>query len=127
METQLLLYINDIRAQNGLHALSPNQTLINIADSRCKDMLSRNYFNHLTPEGKSIFTILKENGVMYSCAGENLYECSPPPAGSPGGVINTWLGSNSHRANIFNPHYTQIGIKIVDGENRRVITGIFLN
>jgi uncharacterized protein YkwD len=127
METQLLFYINNIRTRNGLCALGSNQTLVNIADSRCRDMLSRNYFNHVTPEGKNIFNILQENRVMYASAGENLYGCSPPSAGPVEVIISTWLGSGGHRENLFNPHYTRVGIKIVDGENRRVVTAIFLN
>ena len=127
METQLLLYINNIREQNGLQMLNPNQVITNIAYSRSKDMIDRGYFSHSTPEGKSIFNILIENGVMYAYAGENLYECSPPSMGSPEIIINTWLESGSHRANIFNPNYSQVGIKVADGGNRRVVTAIFLN
>lgn len=127
METQLLFYINDIRTGNGLCALVSDQTLVNIADSRCRDMLSRNYFNHVTPEGKNIFNILKKNGIMYAPAGENLYECSPPSAGPVEVIINTWMSSGGHRENLLNPHYARVGIKIFDGENRRVATAIFLN
>jgi uncharacterized protein YkwD len=127
METQLLLYINNIRAQNGLQILNPNQVITNIAYSRSRDMIDRGYFSHSTPEGKSIFNILIENGVMYACAGENLYECSLPSMSSPEIIINTWLNSGSHRANIFNPNYSQVGIKVADGGNRRVVTAIFLN
>ncbi|HEY4696021.1 MAG TPA: CAP domain-containing protein [Candidatus Hydromicrobium sp.] len=127
METQLLLSINNIRTQNGLQMLNPNQTLMNIAYSRSQDMINRGYFSHNTPEGKSIFDILIENGAMYAYAGENLYNCTPPSMGSPEIIINTWLESGSHRANIFNPNYSQVGIRVVDGGNRRVVTAIFLN
>jgi len=127
METQLLLYINNIRVQNGLQILNPNQVLTNIAYSRSKDMIDRGYFSHSTPEGKRIFSILVENGVMYACAGENLYGCSPPSMGPPEIIINTWLESGSHRANILNPNYSQVGIKAADGGNKRVVTAIFLN
>jgi len=127
METQLLFSINSIRVQNGLQILNPNQTLINIASSRSQDMIDSGYFSHNTPEGKSIFDILVESGVMYACAGENLYNCTPPSMGPPEAIISTWLGSENHRANIFNPNYSQVGIKIVDGGNRRVATAIFLN
>ena len=90
-------------------------------------MIDRSYFSHNTPEGKSIFDILVESGVMYAYAGENLYNCTPPSIGAPEAIISTWLGSENHRANILNPGYSQVGIKIVDGGNRRVATAIFLN
>jgi uncharacterized protein YkwD len=54
IETQLLNYINNIRVQEGLQKLNPNQVLISIARSRSADMVNRNYFSHYTPEGKSI-------------------------------------------------------------------------
>jgi len=127
LEASVLLAINNLRKQNGLQILNPNQTLINIAYSRSQDMIDRGYFSHNTPEGKNIFNILSENGVMYAYAGENLYNCTPPSVGSPEAITSTWLGSENHRANIFNPNYSQVGIKIVDGGNRRVVTTIFLN
>lgn len=126
-ETSLLLTINNLRKQNGLQILNPNQILINIAYSRSQDMINRGYFSHNTPEGKNIFNILAENGIGYACAGENLYNCTPSSVGTPEAIISYWLGSQNHRANIFSPNYSQVGIKIVDGGNRRVVTAIFLN
>ena len=127
LEAQMLITINNLRKENGLQMLKLNQTLINIAYSRSQDMINRSYFSHNTPEGKSIFDILVESGVMYAYAGENLYNCTPPSTGPPEAIISTWLGSENHRANIFYPNYSQVGIKIVDGGNRRVATAIFLN
>ena len=127
LEVQMLITINNLRKENGLQMLKLNQTLKNIAYSRSQDMIDRSYFSHNTPEGKSIFNILVESEVMYAYAGENLYNCTPPSMGPPEAIISTWLGSENHRANIFNPNYSQVGIKIVDGGNRRVATAIFLN
>jgi len=127
LEAQMLITINNLRKENGLQILKLNQTLKNIAYSRSRDMIDRSYFSHNTPEGKSIFDILVESGVMHAYAGENLYNCTPPSVGPPEAIISTWLGSENHRANILNPGYSQVGIKIVDGGNRRVATAIFLN
>ena len=127
VESQMIHLLNSIRSSRGLQLLNPNPVLNSIARSRSKDMLSRNYFSHYTPEGKNIFNILAENGIMYACGAENLSQASPPSWGSPEAVVNNWMSSSAHRANILNPHFGQLGIGVVDSENRRVITLIFIN
>lgn len=127
IETQLLQLINNIRTQNGLPLLSTNQDLTNIAISRNMDMHKRNYFSHYTPDGKNVFNILRENGVMFSYGGENLYECTPPSEGSPEAIINSWLNIDVHRANILSPHHRQLGISVMDMGGKRIVTIIFTN
>ena len=90
-------------------------------------MVNRGYFSHSTPEGKHLSDILIENGVMYACIAENLSQSSPPSWGSPDAVINLWMNSSLHRANLLNPHYGQLGLGIADGNGRRVVTLIFMN
>jgi len=126
-EASLIHMINHIRADRGLQILIPSSILNAIARSRSQDMVSRGYFSHYTPEGKNIGIILQENGVMYACCAENLSQASPPSWGSPGAVINMWMGSNSHRANLLNPHFGQMGIGIADAGGRRVVTLVLIN
>lgn len=126
-ESQMIYLINTIRSSHGLQLLNPNPVLNSIARSRSQDMINRNYFSHYTPEGKNIFNILVENGIMYACAAENLSHASPPSWGSPESVINSWMSSSAHRANLLNPHYGQIGLGIIDSGNRRVVTLVFMN
>lgn len=126
-ESQMIYLINTIRSSHGLQLLNPNPVLNSIARSRSQDMISRNYFSHYTPEGKNIFNILVENGIMYACAAENLSHASPSSWGSPESVINSWMSSSAHRANLLNPHYCQIGLGIIDSGNRRVVTLVFMN
>lgn len=127
VESQMIHLINSIRSSRGLQLLNPNPVLNSIARSRSQDMLSRNYFSHYTPEGKNIFNILVENGIMYACGAENLSQSSPPSWGSPEAVVNSWMSSSAHRANMLNPHFGQLGLGVVDSGNRRVITLIFIN
>lgn len=127
MEVQIFDMINHIRAQNGMQKLNFNPVVSTIARLRSTDMVNRNYFSHYSPEGKHTTDILTENGVMYAGSAEILFRASPPPLGSPGSIINTWLGSNIHRAIILTPQFSQIGISIIDGGNKRVVTAIFLN
>lgn len=127
IEARILYYINKMRTQKGLQVLNSNQALINVACSRSLDMVNKNYFSHYTPEGKSVTDILRENGMIYAFAGENLFECAPPSAGTPETIINTWLNGSIHRANIFNPNYSRVGIGAVDKGNRRVAAIVFSN
>lgn len=127
VESQMIHLINSIRLSRGLQLLNPNPVLNSIARSRSRDMLSRNYFSHYTPEGKNIFNILVEDGIMYACSAENLSQASPPSWGSSEAVVNNWMSSSAHRANMLNPHFGQLGLGVVDSGNRRVITLIFIN
>lgn len=127
MEARLLQLMNDIRIQNGLPLFSTNQNLANIAYLRNMDMHNRNYFSHYTPEGKSVFNILRENGIAFSYGGENLYECTPPSKGSPEAIISAWLNIDVHRANILSPHHRQLGISVMDRGGKRLVTVIFTN
>ncbi len=127
VESQMIHLINSIRSSRGLQLLNPNPVLNSIARSRSQDMLSRNYFSHYTPEGKNIFNILVENGIMYACGAENLSQASPTSWGSPEAVVNSWMSSSRHRANMLNPHFGQLGLGVIDSGNRRVIALIFIN
>jgi len=127
VESQILSLINTVRVQNGLNPLVPNQMLTDIARTRSMDMQNRNYFSHYTPEGKNIFNILKESGVIYVNAGENLGQASPISWGTPEAFMNAWMNSPTHKANILRSAYGKIGIGVIDSGNRRVVTTIFMN
>ena len=127
VESQMIHLINSIRSSHGLQLLNPNPVLNSIARSRSQDMINRNYFSHYTPEGKNIFNIFLENGIIYADAGENLSQASPPSWGSPESVVNIWMSSNPHRANLLNPHFGQLGLGVVDSGSRRVVTLVFIN
>jgi uncharacterized protein YkwD len=127
LEAEVLYLINTIRASNGLGALEPNQMLTDIARSRCNDMIANSYFSHYTPDGRNIFNIFHENGVSYVNAGENLGQSSPASSGTPEAFANAWMASPTHKANILRSVYSKIGIGVVDGGGRRVVTTVFIN
>lgn len=126
-EAAVLYLINTIRVSNGLGALEPNQMLTDIARSRCNDMIVNSYFSHYTPDGRNIFNILRENGVSYVNAGENLGQSSPASSGTPEAFANAWMASPTHKANILRSVYSKIGIGVVDGGDRRVVAIVFMN
>lgn len=127
LEAEILKLINKVRADHGLSQLQVVQSLTDIARTRSNDMVSRGYFSHYTPEGTTFFNIMRNAGIGWSNAGENLGNAKPAGYGSPSAFINAWMNSASHRDNMLRGHYRLIGVGIVDGGGRRVITTIFLN
>jgi uncharacterized protein YkwD len=124
--TSLISLINNARNSNGLPSLSINPTLNNIAKSRCDDMISRDYFSHVSPDGKDIKAILVESGIMYKVTGENLQYCFPPSMAGPELFFNTWMDSEIHRANMLGSGYTQIGIALSSSADKAVAVLVFL-
>ncbi len=126
IEAEILNLVNNTRAQHGLSILSPSQVLIDLARIRSNDMVTRNYFSHYTPDGQNIKHLLNQYGVSYRNFGENLGNASPANYGTPGAFINAWMNSPSHRDNMLKGYYTSIGVGIVDGGGRRVVTVLFI-
>jgi len=126
LEAEMLNLINQTRADHGLSMLAPSQMLIDLARSRSSDMISRNYFSHYTPDGQNIKHIFARYGVSYRNFGENLGNASPASYGSPGAFLNAWMNSPSHRDNMLKGYYTTIGVGVVDGGGRRVVTVLFI-
>ena len=90
-------------------------------------MVSKGYFSHYAPDGSTFFNIMRNSGISWSNAGENLGNAKPANYGSPSAFINAWMGSASHRDNMLRGHYKFVGVGVVDGGGRRVVTTIFLN
>jgi hypothetical protein len=74
-------------------------------------MFQNNYWSHVSPSGKSPWEFFKESGYNYSVAGENLAK----DFGDSSSVVSAWMNSPTHKANIINNKYKEIGIGVVDG------------
>lgn len=116
---------NQSRQNIGVDPLSENPFLTRAAYQKAQDMLDRNYFNHEDPDGNMPWYWLKNNNYIYSYAGENLaMDFSRAES-----VHEAWLNSESHRANIENPNYREIGIAVVhgkmNGKNTTVLVEFF--
>jgi uncharacterized YkwD family protein len=112
-EQQVITLVNNIRAQNGLSQLKANWELCRVARYKSQDMLDNGYFSHTSPVYGSPFTMMKNFGISYTTAGENIamgYR-------TPSEVVNAWMNSSGHRANILNANYTQIGVGYVASGN----------
>ncbi len=110
LEYQMLLLVNAERKQRGLKLLQVDEALKKVARAHSADMLTRGYFSHNTPEGKDPFQRMKQAGITYRKAGENLAYASTLAEAHKG-----LMKSPSHRAAILNKSFGRVGIGIVDG------------
>ena len=82
-----------------------------MAEDKAKDMYNNNYFSHTSPTYGSPFDMMKTYGISYTSAGENIAKGQK----SPQEVMNSWMNSSGHRANILNAGYNQIGVGYYNG------------
>lgn len=102
---------NERRSAEKIGELQINPLLVKAAQMKADDMASRGYFSHVSPDGKTPWYWLQQVGYAYTYAGENLavnfFDSED--------VMNAWMNSPSHRANVENGKYTQIGIATAHG------------
>lgn len=108
---QVVEQTNQERVKAGLSILTQNPQLTAAAYSKAQDMFSKDYWAHVSPTGTQPWSFIKGQGYTYQFAGENLardFENS-------GEMMNAWMRSASHRENILNARYQDIGVAVVDG------------
>jgi len=103
---------NQTRENLGLGDLSVNNELSASASMKAEDMLANQYFAHTSPAGVTPWSWFAKNGYTYTYAGENLavYFTSAED------VYSGWLASPTHKANIIDPRYNEIGVGVAQGE-----------
>lgn len=101
---QVVKLVNEERAKAGLSALTMDADITAAANVRAKEI--KQSFSHTRPDGTSFSTALKEQGVSYRGSGENIAWGQK----SPEQVMNGWMNSDGHRANILNPNFKNIGV-----------------
>ena len=105
-ENEVIRLVNEIRVENGLKPLTTNWELSRIARYKSEDMSANKYFSHTSPTYGTPFQMIRAFGLSYRSAGENIAYGQRTPAA----VVNAWMNSSGHRANILNASYTQIGV-----------------
>ncbi len=105
-ESEVIRLVNEIRVKNGLKALAANWELSRVARYKSEDMSSDRYFSHTSPTYGTPFQMIQSFGLSYRTAGENIAYGQRTPAA----VVDAWMNSSGHRANILNASYTQIGV-----------------
>ena len=102
--SQVAALVNAERAKYGLSALTVDTKVQQAALVRAKETAQS--FSHTRPNGSSFSTALTEACVSYRTAGENIAYGQTTPQQ----VMNAWMNSSGHRANILNANYTTIGV-----------------
>jgi uncharacterized protein YkwD len=114
--------IEAMNVSRGLHALPllrEDSRLDKAANDRLEDMEDLAYWAHESPDGRSPFTWLRPAGYDYRAAGENLaagFETTEL-------LVQSWMESPGHRANILSPGYEDCGVAVIDGSTRGRATG----
>ncbi|WP_240377417.1 CAP domain-containing protein [Bacillus piscicola] len=112
-EQEVIRLTNEERAKQGLAPLKAYSELSDVARDKSKDMRDNGYFDHNSPNYGSPFDMMETYGIDFRGAGENI------AAGqrTPEQVVEGWMNSEGHRANILNKDFTHIGVGHVEGGN----------
>jgi len=116
---------NESRREYNLNSLTSNSLLTLAAQNKAKDMLARDYFAHTTPDGKRFWTWIDATGYDYTTAGENLAIDFTTPESAHSAL----MASPTHKENIINNNYKEIGVAVVtgkmDGQETTVLVEMF--
>ncbi|WP_238457988.1 CAP domain-containing protein [Alkalihalobacterium alkalinitrilicum] len=106
IEQQVINLTNAERRRNGLSDLQADTSLSNVARAKSNDMQQNNYFSHTSPKYGSPFDMIRDFGVDYNAAAENIAQGQQTAEQ----VVQAWMNSEGHRANILNGNFTHIGV-----------------
>ena len=112
-EQEVIRLVNEIRVKNGLKELTYDWQVSRVARIKSQDMKDNKYFAHNSPVYGTPFQMLKSFGIPYRSAGENIAK----GYATPQAVVNGWMNSSGHRANILSANYTHIGVGYVSAGN----------
>lgn len=109
-EQEVVELTNEEREKQGLDPLKADAELSKVAREKSRDMSENNYFSHDSPNYGSPFDMMQSFGIDYSTAGENIARGQQTPEE----VVNGWMNSDGHRANILKSDFTHIGVGYVE-------------
>lgn len=109
---------NQKRIAEGQQPLRESKALDEAAAAKAADMIARSYWAHNAPDGTEPWSFILNSGYSYLHAGENLAR----DFSNPGDVVEAWMNSPSHRANLLSSKYKDIGIAVIDGKINGVET-----
>ncbi len=110
---QLLESTNKQRQKAGKPTLRANQSLATAAQTKAVDMANKNYWAHITPDGKAPWYFIDQSGYSYSKAGENLaYGFA-----TSNDTITGWLNSQTHKDNMLDDSFSEVGFGFVNASN----------
>ena len=110
--TDLLTDTNQKRKELGLSTLVLNDQLSQAAAAKAQNMFTEQYWAHVSPSKKDPWGFIRQFGYNYLYAGENLAR----DFGDSPSVVNAWMNSPSHKENLVNPHFKDVGFAVVNGK-----------
>lgn len=108
---QVVELTNAERSHAGLPPLTLNSKLTSAALAKGQDMFNDQYWAHVAPDGKEPWAFISDHGYSYRVAGENLAR----DFSNSGDMMSAWMRSPTHKANIVNTRYQEIGVAVIDG------------
>ena len=105
---KIVAWTNEYRLDNNLPALTRNKLLDEAATTKVNDMFAKQYFEHVSPIGTTPSDLVLSVGYTYRYTGENLAMGNFPDEKA---LVDAWMASPGHRANILNKNYTEIGVE----------------
>lgn len=112
-EAEVVRLVNKERTSRGLSPLTHNWELSRVARYKSQDMKEKKYFSHTSPTYGSPFEMMRSFGISYRTAGENIAR----GYSTPKAVVDGWMNSSGHRANILNSSFKEIGVGYVPDGN----------
>ncbi|MFP3884584.1 CAP domain-containing protein [Priestia filamentosa] len=119
---QVVQLVNKEREKQGLKPVTLDKELSDVATKKSEDMKAKGYFDHTSPTYGSPFDMMKQFGIEYKSAGENIAKGQQTPEE----VMNSWMNSDGHRKNILNPSFTHMGVGYVEDGNSTYWTQMFI-
>lgn len=120
--SEVIRLTNQERKSRGLSSLNESKTLSQAALAKGQDMLAKGYWAHFAPDGTTPWSFFSKFGYKYKYAGENLAR----DFANPNDAVTAWMNSKTHKDNILNPNYTEIGIGVVEGGLNGIDTTIIV-
>jgi len=117
LEREIYHLTNDVRQKYRVSTLTWESSLGEVARNHSIDMLSRNFFSHVNPEGRSPHDrIIAGYRFSLSMSGENIWSGTGHESGETNllarTIVESWLSSPGHRKNLLNPEFTDIGVGV---------------
>ncbi len=119
---EVIRLTNEKRLTTGVGSLSYNAQLAAAAKAKGEDMLSRDYWAHVAPDGTQPWKFFTDAGYRYQFAGENLAK----DFSNPQSAVEAWMASPSHKDNLLSSKYDEIGVAVVEGDLNGVDTTIIV-
>lgn len=118
IEASVSCMINERRTDGGRPSVRPNSRLRHAAVNHSSDMVSAGFFSHTSPNGTSFIDRIESSGYMRGArlwlVGENLV-WGTGELSTPGNLVQAWMESPAHRANLLRGRFKEVGVGVVRG------------